>query len=148
MELELLPTDEQHAALSATLTSVNGLANQLLAQFERRGTTVSTKELRAAARAEGSGLSPKLVAEAVRKAEDALGLAASKSTRYRPHQAIHYPVGAVKWKAGKAAMPTARGTRAIPIRQPSGGFGGLKPPLDDNAVELVERAGQFFLVLP
>ncbi len=146
MELELLPSEEQHSALGATLTVVNGLANTLLARFERRGTTVTTKELKAAAREEASGISPKLVNEAVRKAEDALGLAASKATRYRPRQQIRYPVGAVKWKAGKAALPTARGTRAIPIRQPAGGFGGLKPPLDDHEVELVERADRFFLV--
>lgn len=145
IEIELLPVDEQESALGSTLSGVNHLANALIARFEGKYGTSSLKDLRAAAR-EQSKLPPVLTAEAVRKAHDALILVAKKKTRYTARQAVNYPEGKVVWKSGKVAMPTAKGNRSIPVRQPPGGWGGVGFPLDGRAVQLVERAGRYFLI--
>jgi len=145
-EIELLPADDQTSALASTLASVNAFANTLIAEFEGKYGTSSLKELKAYAR-EQSKLPPVLTSEAVRKAHDALVLVAKKKARYTPRQAINFPAGKVVWKSGpgKVALPTAKGTRSVPVRQPAGGWGGVGFPLDGHEVQLVERAGRYFL---
>ncbi|MFZ4585122.1 MAG: hypothetical protein ACOYNI_07815 [Acidimicrobiia bacterium] len=146
-EIELLPADDQESALNSTLAGVNNFANVLIAEFEGKYGTSSLKELKSYAR-EHTKLPPVLTAEAVRKAHDALILVAKKKARYTPRQAINFPEGKIAWKSGpgKVAMPTAKGNRSIPVRQPAGGWGGTGFPLDGHPVQLVERAGRYFLV--
>jgi IS605 OrfB family transposase len=146
VQVQLKPTPEQAAALTATLRCANAACNWLSERAWETGTFAQFaihKLAYHACRAKFHDLSSQVIVRAIAKVTDAYKLDRKKMRVFRPLGAISYDARILSWLGETASIWTVEGRQRIPFV--CGDHQRALLVHERGETDLVLRAGKFYL---